>query len=45
MLAPGSQQGVALWNQAFCEVPPVFAAGVVNKHQHGNETPQGDQSL
>ena len=45
MFAPRSQQRVALWNQTFCEVPPVFAAGVVDKHQHGDEAPQGDQSL
>ena len=45
MLAPGSQQGVALRNQAFCEVAPVFAAGVVDKHQHRDEAPQGHQGF
>ena len=45
MLAPRSQQGVTLGNKAFCEVPPVLAAGVVHKHQHGDEAPQGYQCL
>ena len=45
MFAPSGQQGVAFGNKAFCEVPPVLAAGVVHKHQHGDEATQGHQCL